>query len=123
MSTISTKINLTQFKHVIRKMQGKEGIVDCIVLPIDTNHFYRGEKGVYADFRGFELKEKRENQTHLVKQSYPKEVFDKMTDQEKSEMPIVGSHLVWAPREPDPIRVELHETDQFSEGFNNDLPF
>lgn len=122
MSTISTKINLTQFKHAVRTMQAKSGPVECIVLPIDGNHFYKGEKGIYADLIGFELKEKRENQTHLVKQSLPKELLETMTEQEKSDIPIIGSHIVWSMREPDPVRFDLQAPAQFQEKID-DLPF
>lgn len=62
MSTISTKINLTQFKHTIEKRKTKSGrVVDCLVIPIELNNLYKGEKNVYADFIGYELKEKNED--------------------------------------------------------------
>jgi hypothetical protein len=120
MSTISTKINLTQFKHAVRKMQGQTGTVDCLIIPIDANHFYRGEKGIYVDLVGFELRERRDNQTHLVKQSLPKELLEKMTEQEKNDLPILGSHVVWTQREPDPVRQELQPLENQKD---DDLPF
>jgi hypothetical protein len=123
MSKISSKINLTQFKHKVMKLQGKSGMIDCIVLPIDANHFYRGEKGIYMDLVGFELKEKRENQTHLIKQSLPKEVYEKMSEQEKNETPIVGGHTVWTFKEPEPVREEIRMPDSFPGELADGLPF
>lgn len=123
MGNISAKINLTQLKHKVMKLQGKDGVIDCIVMPIEANHFYKGEKGVYMDLIGFELKERRENQTHLVKQSFPKEIMEKMTDQQKNEMPIVGSLTVWGYREPEPVKVDIQVPDQFKGEFVDDLPF
>lgn len=123
MSMISTKINLTQFKHTVMKLQGKTGLVECIVIPIDANNFYRGEKGIYVDLVGFELNEKRDNQTHLVKQSLPRELFDKMSDEQKKEMPIVGSHKVFGYREPEPVKEDISVPDYFVGNEPNDLPF
>jgi len=123
MSKISSKINLTQFKHKVMKLQGKSGLIDCIVLPIDANHFYRGEKGIYMDLVGLELKKKKDNQTHLIKQSLPKELYDKMSDQEKNETPIVGSHIVWSYREPEPVREEIKVPESISGEYVDDLPF
>jgi len=123
MSKISTKINLTQLKHAVKSMKAKSGMVDCLIIPIDSNHLVKGEKGIYLDLIGFELKERRDNQTHLVKQSLPKDVYEKMSEQERNDTPIIGSHIVWTQREPDPVTVELSTFDNGNEGYNNDLPF
>lgn len=123
MSTISTKINLTQFKHAIRKMQGRSGMMDCLVIPIDENNFVRGEKGIYLDLIGYELKEKKDKQTHLIKQSLPKEVYDSMEQTAKDKLPIVGNHIVWSTREPEPVRIELKDPVVFRGEEKDDLPF
>lgn len=98
---ITFKINLLQYKAVIMKIKDKAGIlVDCMVIPIDANHLVKGEKGLYADFAAFEFKSKQENSkdTHLIKQSLPKEWFHAMTDEEKKAMPIFGNLRVWEER-------------------------
>jgi len=123
MSTISTKINLTQFKHAIRKMQGRSGMMDCLVIPIDENNFVRGEKGIYLNLIGYELKEKKDNQTHLVKQSFSKEEYASMSQSKKDALPIVGNHVVWSSREPEPVRIELKDPLVFRGEEKDDLPF
>ena len=87
------KINLTAFAGAGKiNLSGKNGqLKKCLVIPIEENHLYEGEKGIYADFIAWEMKEKKENgATHLIKQSLPKEIRDNLTDLEKRALPIFG---------------------------------
>lgn len=120
MGNISTKINLAAFKNAAIIKSGKNKDVDCILIPIAQNHFFKSEKGaVYADFQGFELKNPKEGSkdTHLVKQSLPKDVFDKMSDDEKKAMPILGNHIVWGGS------TSTNEATATTAASENDLPF
>lgn len=121
MSNITTKLNLSGLKCVIQKKKGKSGDIDCLVIPIDQNHLFRGEKGVYLDLTHIPLKNQRENSkdTHLVKQQLPKDVYNSMSEDERKEMPILGNTVVWGSsgnsvgNAPEPE--EIDESD--------DLPF
>lgn len=98
MGRISTKINLAALKNAAIITSGKNKDVDCILIPIAQNHLFRSDKGgVYLDLIGFETpSDKRKGKdTHLVKQSLSKEVQDKMTEEEKKLMPILGNHIDW----------------------------
>lgn len=120
MGNISTKINLAALKNAAIIKSGQKKDVDCILIPIAQNHLFKSEKGaVYLDLQGFELKNPKDGSkdTHLVKQSLPKEVFDKMSDQEKRDMPILGNHIVWGQSGE---RTEAAATTAASE---DDLPF
>jgi len=120
MGNISTKLNLAGLKNAAIIKSGKNKDVDCILIPIEQNHLFKSEKGaVYLDLQGFEYKNPKEGSkdTHLVKQSLPKEVFTKMTDEEKSAMPILGNHIVWGGSSE---RTEAVATSAASE---DDLPF
>lgn len=100
---------------------GKNKDVDCILIPIEQNHLFKSEKGaVYLDLQGFELKNPKENQkdTHLVKQSLPKEVFEKMSDDDKKNMPILGNHIVWGGSQSNTT-----EASAPSVASEDDLPF
>lgn len=104
MSNISAKINLRQLKSKVVEKNGK----NYLVIGIDSNYLYKGEKGIYLDLQGFEIKNKKgdSKDTHLVKQSLPKEVYEKMTDEQKKEMPILGNMILWGGgsySEPDPV--------------------
>ena len=122
MSNISIKINLRQLKSAVRTMKSKSGDIECVVIPIAANHLIVGEKGVYLDMQAYELKEKKADRkdTHLIKQGFPKEVFDAMTDEEKKTTPIIGNLVVWGYTEPAPVNVEIVETQP---GESDDLPF
>lgn len=98
MGNITLKLNLTQFKSVIKPMPNASGkLIDCVVLPIEVNHFFRGEKGVYVDLIAFELKNKKEGMkdTHSLKQSFSKEYLESLTQDEKNALPFLGGLMVW----------------------------
>jgi len=59
MSNISVKINLRQLKSAVRTMKSASGDVECLIIPIVAKHLVKGEKGVYIDLMGFELKDKK----------------------------------------------------------------
>jgi hypothetical protein len=94
---ITIKVTLSQLKHSIQKFKGSTGVVDCLVIPIDINKLYRGEKGIYLDMVAFEVKEKKEGNkdTHIIKQSFSKDDRDKMTEDQQKAMPILGNMRIW----------------------------
>lgn len=122
MSRISGKINLLNL-HAIRKiMPGQLGPVECLVIPIEKNSLFVGDKGVYLDLIAFEIdpsKRKSESKdTHLIKQSFSKEVREKMTDEQIKDLPILGNLQVWGEQQesaPVSSTAVQDETD--------DLPF
>lgn len=120
MSNISAKINLSQLQSAVRTMNGANGPVDCIVIPIAQNHLFIGEKGIYLDIAGFEIKNPREDikDTHILKQSLPKEVYQAMSDEDRKKHPILGNLRIWEGGfESDPVG----EVEPKPEG--TDLPF
>lgn len=91
MSNLSINLNLLKFKSCgVMSLTGKTGTKRCIVIPIEDNHLVEGEKGVYANFVGWETDKLTDNRTHMVKQSFNKDVFEKMTDDDKKNQPIFG---------------------------------
>ena len=88
---MNIKINLSNLISAVRYEKGESGHVECLIIPIDKNHLFRGKSGVYLDLTAFDLKEERDGQTHLIKQSLPKEVYQKMSEEEKYAAPIIGS--------------------------------
>ncbi len=122
MSNISIKINFRQLKSAVRTMKSTNGNIECLIIPIDQNHLVRGEKGIYIDMQAYEFKEKKADrkETHLIKQSLPKEIFDAMTQEQKKETPILGNLIVWGYSEALPVNVEITEIE---ENQTDDLPF
>lgn len=89
---IGGKINLAKLTHVLMEKQGKTGMVKGLFIPISQNNLFEGKDGnVYLDLIAFELKNPKDGQTHLVKQSLPKEMLDKMSKEEKDAQVILGN--------------------------------
>ena len=115
---ITGKLNLAALKHVVFEQKGKSGMVKGIFIPIEANTLFEGKEGaVYLDLVAFEMKEKKDYATHIVKQNFSKEVREKMSDEEKSAQPILGNLNAdsGAPREannnPEPGAVFTPEKD------------
>ena len=96
---LSTKINLATLVHARMQMKGKDGgMVDGIFVPIAKNHLFVSEKGgLYLDINHFPIKNPAEGQTdtHLVKQSLPKEIMEAMSEDDKKKLPILGNTREW----------------------------
>ena len=122
MSRISGKLNLLQL-HAVRKMiTGKLGAVECLVIPIEKNKLFVGEKGVYLDLIAFEIDPAKRNaeskDTHLVKQSFSKEVREVMGEDELKSLPILGNLQVWSGAiESEPVSSNELQPEE------DDLPF
>ena len=99
MSRISGKINLLQLFAVRKMINGQAGLTECLVIPIEKNKLFIGEKGVYLDLIAFEIdpaKKKADSKdTHLIKQSFSKEVRESMGEEELKKLPILGGLQVW----------------------------
>lgn len=97
-NNISIKNNLLALEGAtVMNIKGKNGEVKCIVIPIEMASLYHGEKGVYLDTTAIPLTNPREGSkdTHLVKQSFGKEKFNAMSEEEKKAIPILGNAIVW----------------------------
>lgn len=84
---ISGNLNLRQLRSEI--ITTKKG-TKCIVIPIEDNDLTEGEKGVYLNLVGFEFEDKTGKEykdTHILKQSLPKEKRSEQT-------PILGTMRV-----------------------------
>lgn len=94
MSTITAKINLAKLpKTVIIDKKGKSGdMIRGIFIPIELNHLFEGKDGaIYLDTIAFEISNPQYNDTHMVKQSLPKDVRQKMTKEQQDNQPIIGN--------------------------------
>lgn len=117
---VTGKINLLNLYSQKKMMKGKAGDVECLVIPIEKNKLFVGEKGVYLDFIGFEIKEKKTDSkdTHLVKQSFSKEEREKMTEEQLRSVPILGNLCVNLAFEEKPPISSTETADA-----DSDLPF
>lgn len=99
---ITGQLNFMNLKAAIRLLKGKDGgMIECVVLPIEANNLFKGEKGLYFKWIAFELSKPAEGSkdTHLIKQSFDKEKREEMGEEQIKALPIVGNLRVWEPRE------------------------
>lgn len=94
------KQNLLKFKNAcVISVKGKECTKKGVFIPIEDNHLFvsaeidtNKAKGVYVDFFAWANKEPGKfGDTHMFVQSLPKEVRDKMSEQELKSLPIFGN--------------------------------
>lgn len=92
MSNLNININLLKYKGAgTVTLTGKSGQpTKCLVIPIEVNHLYVGESGVYASFTAWRNDKLQDGKTHLIKQGLSKEVRAAMTQEEKLQMPTFG---------------------------------
>ena len=94
---LSITINIANIRGaVVRNIQGKNQAMPCVVIPIDKDTMFVGEKGVYIDLVAFPIKEEyirgeSDNRTHSIKQSFSREYRDKLSDAERKELPYIGN--------------------------------
>lgn len=92
MSNFGIKINLTKVKSAfLTNLKGAKETKRCLVIPLDSTDVYEGEKGIYLNLAAFEMKEHKYQDTHLVKVSLEKEVYEALTEDERNNQPIIGS--------------------------------
>lgn len=79
------------------QIQGRGETLRCLVIPVEENHLFvstdemtNRPKAAYLDLTAWELQNPRYEETHMIKQSLPKDVRERMTDEEKKSMPILG---------------------------------
>lgn len=98
MENYSLKVNLLKLEKVgIAKIKGRDESLDCVVLPIKYNHIFISKdedtdkvKSAYLDLTAWAMNNPKFDETHLLKQSLPKEVRKQMSDEEKNSLPILG---------------------------------
>lgn len=109
---ITGKINLEALKCVKQLKKGKSGDVLCLVIPIEANNLYQGQKGTYLDIVAFEVKNPEAGKdTHLVKQSLP-------ADKRTQDQPIIGNLKVSGQNVNNVEVIEAQVVDE-----EDDLPF
>jgi len=135
MSTHFGKLNLASLKshRIVEFPQGKEKNapkIKCIVIPIEKNGLFHSEKGnVFVDLVIFDLKTPQTDkdgaitQTHIIKQSLPKDVREKMTKEEQLAMPIIGSLCIIDGNTTQVEKAAVQDDSFSAPDTGDDLPF
>lgn len=94
MDNFLISVQLTRLEGVGRVLlKGKDGKkIDCLAIPIEKNFLSISQTNeVYLNAVAWSNDSLKNGQTHLLKQSYPKEIADKMTIEQKRAVPIIGN--------------------------------
>lgn len=119
MANYSVKIDLLKIKGAFTaNIKGKTETKRCICLPIDESGLFLGQKGCYLDMTAIEMQNPQYQDTHCVKVSYDKEVYEKMTEDERKAQPIIGGM-----HELQRQAVESMPINSFVQTDPDDLPF
>lgn len=89
----SIKLDLSKLKNVfIKDIQGTTQTKKCLCIPLEDAGLFTGTKGIYLDLNCREIdKDKQQYNTHLIVQNFTKEIYNKMSEEEKKNLPIVGN--------------------------------
>lgn len=89
---IKSSITLTALQSVVREMKAKDGSkIQALIIPLEANNLKEVGGKVYLNLVHFEMKESKDYATHITKQSLPKEVYEKQTQDDKDAMPLLGN--------------------------------
>lgn len=122
---LNLRINLAAFQSAgVVTLQGKTGMKKCVVIPIEENHLYQGNKGVYADFIGWYNDKLSNGTTHLIKQSFSKEVREAMTEEQRLSQPTFGDvRPILSEVEQSAASAKFNGASMTAADPTNDLPF
>lgn len=97
MTDFNGKLNLLKLKRAgVMQIPGRTEVLRCLVIPIEENNIFistdenNRPTAAYLDLTAWELKNPKYEETHMIKQSLSKKIREKMTDEEKKAMPILG---------------------------------
>lgn len=122
MSNLTIKINLTRIKGAaLVNLKGKTATKQCVILPVEDCGLFVGEKGAYLDLVALAYRDPKYDQSHFVKQSIDKDIYNAMTEEERGTLPIIGSVK-------ELVRNQMKATDtveyaDYQEIGKDDLPF
>jgi hypothetical protein len=88
----SLKIDIKKLnKAFVKPIQGKSATIDCVCIPV--TEFYHGKNGeLYCNIEIVERKTVSQyNDTHFAKQQLEKESYQALSEEQRKNIPILGS--------------------------------
>ena len=125
MSNYSIRLDLLRLQGAFtRNLKGKTATKRCLIIPIDDNPgMFLGEKGCYLNAVAYETRNNQYGDTHMVKPDLPKEVRERMTEDERRNQPILGNMRPMQPQ-GGTVSGTMQASDFVNDqGDGNDLPF
>ena len=89
MENFSVKINLALMNGV-KTITSKKTNEKYVCIPLSDNYIFEGRKGLYLNLTAYSYDGKF-GETHFLKNRIPKDVYEKMSDEDKRNTKIIGS--------------------------------
>lgn len=118
MKNFNVKINLALMNGV-KTITSKKNNEKYVCIPLSVNYIFEGRKGLYLDLTAYSYDGKF-GESHFLKNRIPKDVYEKMSEEDKKNTTILGS---LSPLEMDKGIAEKVDYQDFNEVQENDLPF
>lgn len=122
MANYSIKTDLLKLQGAfVTNIKGKTATKQCLCIPIEGSGLFLGKQGCYLNTIAIEMQNPRFEDTHCLKVSYDKDVYERMTQEQKDAQPIIGGLHALVKRQ---AAVDLSATQ--NPGFaatEEDLPF
>ena len=119
MANYSIKTDLLKVKGAFTtNIKGKTATKRCLCIPVEDSGLFLGQKGCYLNLTAIEMQNPQYQDTHCVKVSHDKEVYEKMTEEERKAQPIVGGLHVLERSAPEQMPVNTFYAPE-----DDDLPF
>lgn len=91
MGNFSIKEDLLKLRGAfITNFKGRTETKRCLVIPVDDSGLYVGEKGVYLNLTAIEMENPQFKETHCIKQSLDKEIYEALSEEQRQALPIIG---------------------------------
>lgn len=118
MENFNLKINLALMNGV-KIITSKKNNEKFVCIPLSDNYIFEGKKGLYLDLTAYSY-DGRFGESHFLKNRIPKDIYEKMSDEDKKNTPIIGS---MSPLVMDNGITEKADFQDFKEISREDLPF
>ncbi|MGN0206796.1 MAG: hypothetical protein ACI4BC_06095 [Muribaculaceae bacterium] len=123
MANFSIKTDLLKIKGAfVTDIKGIKVTKRCLCIPIDESGLFLGKLGCYLNMTAIEMQNPQYSETHCLKVKYDREVYDRMTDEEKAAQPIIGG-MHELKRKPQPAVEMSNGNNQIVACTEDDLPF
>lgn len=123
MANYSIKTDLLKLRGAfVTDIKGKTATKRCLCIPIEESGLFLGEKGCYLNLTAIEMQNPQYKDTHCIKVSLDREMYERMTDEERAAQPIIGGLHVLVKKQQAAVDLSAG-SNPFMVTSGEDLPF
>ena len=123
MANYSIRTDLLKLQGAfVTDIKGKAATKRCLCIPIEESGLFLGEKGCYLNLTAIEMQNPQYSDTHCIKVSHDRDVYERMTEEERAAQPIVGGLHELRKKPQATVDLTSNSHPSFA-GSEEDLPF